>query len=98
MADVLYVSANGVRFAYFEEGRGPLVLLVHGFPDTAHTWDDVRPALAKRGYRAVSVFTRGYWPTEVPADGRYDAETLGRDLLALIEALGETSAIVVGHD
>ena len=93
-----HVQANGVRFAYLEEGTGPLVLLVHGFPDTAHTWDATRPALAAAGYRAVSPFTRGYAPTEVPADGRYDADTLGRDILALIEALGERSAIVVGHD
>jgi hypothetical protein len=41
--------ANGVRFAYLEEGGGPLVLLLHGFPDTAHSWDGVRPALAAAG-------------------------------------------------
>ncbi len=92
------VQANGVKFAYLEEGAGPLVLLLHGFPDTAHTWDAVRPALAKAGYRAVSPFMRGYFPSEVPADGRYDGDTLGRDVLALIDALGEKSAIVVGHD
>jgi len=93
-----HVDANGLRFAYLEEGSGPLVLLVHGFPDTAHTWDEVRPALAAAGFRAVSPFTRGYHPTEVPADRAYDAETLGRDLVALAEALGDPSAIIVGHD
>jgi pimeloyl-ACP methyl ester carboxylesterase len=93
-----FVSANGVRFATFESGTGPLVLLVHGFPDTAHTWDRVRPALAGAGFRAVAIFTRGYAPTSIPADGKYDADTLGRDLLALIDALGEKSAVVVGHD
>jgi pimeloyl-ACP methyl ester carboxylesterase len=92
------VTANGVDFAYFEEGTGPLVLLAHGFPDTAHTWSAVRPALAAAGYRAVSPFTRGYAPTSVPADGRYDSDTLGRDLAALVEALGESSAVIVGHD
>jgi pimeloyl-ACP methyl ester carboxylesterase len=92
------VHANGLRFAYFEEGKGPLVLLLHGFPDTAHTWDAVRPALAAAGYRAVSPFTRGYAPTEIPPDGPFDSDTLGRDALALIEALGEERAIVVGHD
>ena len=92
------VQANGLRFAYFEEGAGPLVLLVHGFPDTAHTWDAVRPALAAAGYRAVSPFTRGYAPTEIPREEDYDSDTLGRDLLALIAALGEDRAIVVGHD
>jgi pimeloyl-ACP methyl ester carboxylesterase len=93
-----HVDANGVRFAYFEEGKGPLVLLAHGFPDTAHTWDAVRPALARAGYRAVSPFMRGYAPSAVPADGKYDSDTLGRDLLALVEALGEERAVFVGHD
>jgi pimeloyl-ACP methyl ester carboxylesterase len=91
------VTANGLRFGYLERGEGPLVLLVHGFPDTAYTWDKVMPALADAGYRAVAPFTRGYRPTEVPADGAYDVETLARDVLALIDAFGG-SAIVVGHD
>ncbi len=98
MTEPKYVAANGLKFAYLEEGEGPLVLLVHGFPDTAHTWDRVRPALAEAGYRAVAPFTRGYLPTEIPKQEAFDSDTLGRDLLALIEALGETSAIVVGHD
>ncbi len=93
-----FVDANGLRFAYFEEGEGPLVLLVHGFPDTAHSWDLARPQLARAGYRAVSPFTRGYAPTEIPKTEDFGAETLGRDVLALIEALGESKAVVVGHD
>jgi pimeloyl-ACP methyl ester carboxylesterase len=93
-----FVTARGLKFAYLEEGTGPLVLLVHGFPDTAHGWDATMPALAKAGLRVVAPFTRGIHPTEIPADGKYDIETLGRDVLALIEALGEKQAIVVGHD
>jgi pimeloyl-ACP methyl ester carboxylesterase len=93
-----FVDANGVRFAYLEEGSGPLVLLVHGFPDTPHTWDAVRPAVAALGYRVVTPFTRGYYPTAIPADGAYDSDTLGRDVVALIEALGAERAVVVGHD
>ena len=93
-----FVDANGVRFAYLEEGSGPLVLLLHGFPDSAHSWDAVRPVLAAAGYRAVSPFLRGYHPSAIPADGRYDVGTLGRDAAALIEALGESRAVVVGHD
>jgi pimeloyl-ACP methyl ester carboxylesterase len=93
-----FVEANGLRFAYLESGKGPLVLLVHGFPDTAHSWDFVRPALAAAGFRAVAPFTRGYSPTSIPADGDYNSDTLGRDVLALIRALGEESAVVVGHD
>jgi pimeloyl-ACP methyl ester carboxylesterase len=93
-----FVDANGLRFGYLEQGAGPLVLLVHGFPDTAFTWDRALPALAAAGYRAVAPFTRGYAPTEIPADGAYDTDTLGKDLVALILALGADSAIVVGHD
>lgn len=92
------IRANGLNIAYFEEGEGPLVLLIHGFPDTAHTWDEVRPAVAAAGFRVVCPFNRGYAPTEVPADGKYDSDSLGNDVLALITALGESQAIVVGHD
>ena len=95
--EIRTVQANGIRFAYFEEGKGPLVLLFHGFPDTAHDWDPVRPLLAARGYRAVSPFMRGYRPTEIPAEDA-DGETLARDVIALIDALGEKEAILVGHD
>jgi pimeloyl-ACP methyl ester carboxylesterase len=92
------VQANGLSFACLEEGSGPLVLLLHGFPDTAHTWDSTRPALAAAGYRAVSPFMRGYAPTAIPADGDYGVDALAHDVAALIEALGETRAIVIGHD
>ena len=92
------VRANGIDFACLAEGEGPLVVLVHGFPDTAHTWDRVLPALAAAGYRAVAPFTRGYAPTSIPGDGVYDTGTLGQDILGLIEALGESRAVVVGHD
>ncbi len=98
MSELRFVEANALRFGYFEEGTGPLVVLLHGFPDTAHSWEPTRRVLAGAGYRAVSPFMRGYFPTEVPQDGKYDSETLGQDVLALIEALGERSAIVVGHD
>jgi pimeloyl-ACP methyl ester carboxylesterase len=98
MADAMqFVQANGLRFAYLEEGSGPLVLLLHGFPDTAHTWDELRPRIAAKGYRAVSPFMRGYAPSGIP-DRDTDQETLARDALALIEALGASEAIVIGHD
>src|SRR5580704_17116558 len=91
------VQANGLRFACIEEGSGPLVLLLHGFPDTAHTWDDLRPRLARKGCRAVSPFMRGYRPTAIP-ERDADFETIARVAIALVEALGEKQAILVGHD
>ena len=85
MADVIhFVDANGLKFAYLEEGSGPLVLMLHGFPDTAHTWDDLRPRIAAKGYRAISPFMRGYHPSAIP-DRDPDQETLARDPLALLK-------------
>lgn len=92
------IEANGVCFAYLEAGSGPLVLLIHGFPDTAYTWDRALPALADAGFRAIAPFTRGYFPTTIPAGDNYDNDTLGKDVLAIIEALGEQQAVVIGHD
>jgi pimeloyl-ACP methyl ester carboxylesterase len=92
------VQANGLRFAYLEQGQGPLVLLLHGFPDTAYTWDATLPALADAGYRAVAPFMRGYAPTEIPTNDDFGADTLAKDVFGLIDALGGKPAIVVGHD
>jgi pimeloyl-ACP methyl ester carboxylesterase len=92
-----FAEANGLTFAYLEEGSGPLVLMLHGFPDTAHSWDDLRPRIAAKGYRAVSPFMRGYHPSAIPAADP-DQETLAHDPLALIDALGADEAIVIGHD
>lgn len=77
---------------------GPLVILVHGFPDTARTWDALGPRIAAAGFRVVAPYTRGYAPTAIPADGKYDSDTLGRDLVELLDALGEDKATLVGHD
>lgn len=93
------VSANGVDFALLECGSGPLALCLHGFPDSAHTWRHLLPALADAGFRAVAPFQRGYAPTSVPADGLYQSSVLGVDANALHEALGgDGGAVVIGHD
>jgi pimeloyl-ACP methyl ester carboxylesterase len=92
------VRANGIEFAYIEEGEGPLVLLVHGFPDIAQTWTAQIEALAGAGYRAVAPNLRGYPPTEVPGHGYYDAATLAKDVEGLIEAFGGGPVSYVGHD
>jgi pimeloyl-ACP methyl ester carboxylesterase len=95
------VRANGLDFACIESGPadGPLALCLHGFPDTAHTWRHLLPRLADAGYHAVAPFLRGYAPTEVPADGRYDTGTLALDASALHEALGGGSdSVLIGHD
>ena len=93
------IRANGLDFAYLEEGEGPLVLLLHGFPDTARSWSHQMPALAAAGYRAVAPYLRGYPPTEIPADGFYDRGTLATDAAELIRQLGGGApAYLVGQD
>jgi pimeloyl-ACP methyl ester carboxylesterase len=93
------VTANQVEFAYLESGRGPLALCLHGFPDSAWTYRFLLPALAAAGYRAVAPFMRGYAPTAVPPDGRYQTAALGLDACALHDQLGgEGDAVIIGHD
>src|SRR5262245_52793277 len=93
------VRANGIEFAYLEEGEGPLVLLLHGFPDTAHSWSHQMPAVAAAGYRAVAPYLRGYPPSEIPREGFYDRATLVADIAALIHALnGDAPVHLVGQD
>ncbi len=97
-SDVKFVDANGIHFGYVEEGTGPLVLLLHGYPETARSWATVQYRLAAAGYRVVAPYMRGYPPSSFAADGNYSVAALGQDVVALIDALGEKQAIVVGHD
>jgi pimeloyl-ACP methyl ester carboxylesterase len=92
------VRANGLEFAYLEEGSGPLCLCLHGFPDNAWSWERQLPAFAAAGYRVVAPFLRGYAPTAVPAAGWYDRATLAADVRGLIEALDGAPAVLVGQD
>lgn len=90
-----------MRFAVLEAGdpAAPLALCLHGFPDSARTWRHLLPALAEAGWHAVAPWMRGYAPTAVPADGRYQTGALATDASALHEVLGgDTPGVVVGHD
>lgn len=93
-----WVRANDLDIAVLEAGDGPLVLCLHGFPDTAWSMRPLLAALAAAGYRAVAPFMRGYAPTSIPADGDYRATTLAQDAIELMKALGEERAFIVGHD
>jgi pimeloyl-ACP methyl ester carboxylesterase len=93
------IAANDLEFGYLEAGSGPLALCLHGFPDSAWTWRFLLPALADAGFRAVAPFLRGYAPTDVPADGRYQTGALALDAIALHGALGgDGEAVIIGHD
>ncbi len=93
------VTANGVDFGLLETGTGPLALCLHGFPDTAQTWRHLLPRLADAGFHAVAPFMRGYAPTSVPPDGRYQTAALSTDANALHDVLGgDSGAVIIGHD
>jgi pimeloyl-ACP methyl ester carboxylesterase len=78
---------------------GPLALLLHGFPDTPWTWRHLMPLLAEDGFRVVAPYLRGYHPSGVPADGRYQTGALVADAMALYDALAaDHRAVLVGHD
>ncbi|MGY2083072.1 alpha/beta fold hydrolase [Blastococcus sp. SYSU DS0539] len=91
------ISANGVRLHAAEAGEGPLVLLLHGFPQFWWTWRAQLTSLAEAGFRAVAPDLRGYGASDKPPRG-YDLPTLSADVAALVRALGERDAVVVGHD
>jgi pimeloyl-ACP methyl ester carboxylesterase len=94
-----FVDVGGLRMHIVEEGTGPLVVLLHGFPEFSGTWRHQLRALAAAGYRAVAPDQRGYGQTDCPE--REDAYTilhLVGDIIGLIDVLGESQAVVVGHD
>lgn len=95
------VTANGVDFAYLEDGPtdGPLALCLHGFPDHAPTWEPLLPELARAGFHAVAPWLRGYAPTGLAPDGNYQTASLALDAVALADALaGDGDAVLIGHD
>lgn len=91
------VSANGIRMHVAECGDGPLVVLLHGFPEFWWSWRHQLTGLAAAGFRAVAVDLRGYGDSDKPPRG-YDMWTLAGDVAGLVRALGESTAHVVGHD
>jgi len=93
------VPVEGGRIHLVEQGRGPLVLMVHGFPESWYSWRHQLAALADAGFRAVAPDQRGYGGTTRPdAIDRYTLLDLVGDVVGLIDALGGGKAIVVGHD
>ncbi len=100
-AEVLDLDLPRVRLRALAwgPGDGPLVVALHGFPDTAWTWRHLGPHLAARGHRVVAPFTRGYGPSEVPADRCFQVGALIADAAQLHEVLGgDERSVLVGHD
>ena len=93
------IEANGITLHVTEEGTGPPVLLLHGFPELGYSYRHQLPALAAAGSRAIAPDQRGYGGSSRPAEiEAYDLDTLAADALALMDALDEREFVVVGHD
>ena len=92
-----YVTTNGIRMFAVEEGTGPLVILVHGFPEFWWSWHHQLPALAAAGYRAVAIDLPGYGRSDKP-DVTYDEPWLTACLAGLVPALGAQQCVIAGHD
>jgi pimeloyl-ACP methyl ester carboxylesterase len=94
-----YVDVRGLRMHIAEAGSGPLVLLLHGFPESWYSWRHQLPALAAAGFHVVAPDQRGYCRTDQPqAVGAYTILHLTGDVIGLMDALGERQAVVAGHD
>ena len=99
MAEHRLVEVPGGRIHCVEEGSGPLVLLVHGFPESWYSWRHQLPALAAAGYRAVAIDVRGYGrSSSPPAVEAYRMLAHVSDNVGVVRGLGESEAVVVGHD
>jgi pimeloyl-ACP methyl ester carboxylesterase len=94
------LDVAGLRLNVMQAGAGPVVLLLHGFPDSLHLWREVAPRVVAAGYRVVAVDQRGFGSSEAPADRRsYHIDRLVEDVVGVLGALGIGEPVhVIGHD
>ncbi|HET8674673.1 MAG TPA: alpha/beta hydrolase [Blastocatellia bacterium] len=93
-----YADSNGVKIHYASLGKGPLVVMIHGFPDFWYSWRDQMEALSAN-YQVVAIDQRGYNLSDKPKGvENYDMMLLVGDVAAVIKHLGRDKAIIVGHD
>jgi pimeloyl-ACP methyl ester carboxylesterase len=93
-----YADSHGVKIHYASLGTGPLIVMIHGFPDYWYTWRDQMEGLADR-YQVVAIDQRGYNLSDKPEGvENYDMRLLVGDVAAVIKSLGKDKAIIVGHD
>src|SRR4051794_36184477 len=96
--ETVSASAHDQRFVFTDSGDGPLVVLLHGFPDTPQGWAGTRERLNEAGYRTVVPYLRGYHPDTIIAGRSYGMEEAAEDVVHLLDAIEAEEAIVVGHD
>ena len=94
-----FVHSNGIKLRIAEAGTGPLVLMAHGWPESWYSWRHQITMLADAGYHVVAPDMRGYGESDKPVDvDDYDITHVAGDLVGILDALGEETAILVGHD
>ena len=94
-----FIDTNSIRMAVYEQGEGPAIILLHGFPELAYSWRHQLPALAGAGYRAIAPDQRGYGSTSAPPNVEdYRIEMLIDDVHGLLDGLKLDRAIFIGHD
>jgi pimeloyl-ACP methyl ester carboxylesterase len=93
------LARDGVSLNYLDEGNGPAVLLIHGFPDSINVWRHQIPALLAAGYRVIAADNRGMGQSDAPQEvADYDLEEIFADLLAILDECSIDRVAVVGHD
>lgn len=93
-----YCDVNGIKMHYVTEGEGPLVLLLHGFPQFWYAWRKIIPQLSQK-FKVVAPDLRGYGETDKPQNiSDYKLNNLSKDIVGLIKHLGYSKAFIVGHD
>src|SRR2546430_7278964 len=96
MVESRMAELDGLRMHYLTDGAGPLLVLLHGWPQTSHCWRHVIGPLA-RDHTVVAPDLRGYGRTDKPRTG-YDKRTMAADIHALVRSLGYDTVTLVGHD
>ncbi|HYM35037.1 MAG TPA: alpha/beta hydrolase, partial [Steroidobacteraceae bacterium] len=93
------LNVNGIDIHIMEQGSGPLAICCHGWPELGYSWRHQIPALAQAGYRVVVPDMRGFGKTEAPPEiSQYTILHMVGDIVALVQALGEKHAVIIGHD
>jgi pimeloyl-ACP methyl ester carboxylesterase len=99
MSSSRMIAANGIDISLLEQGEGPLVVLCHGWPELSYSWRHQIPAIAAAGFRVAAPDMRGFGRTSAPDDvNAYSIFNNVGDMVALVEALGEKHAVIIGHD
>ena len=96
--DFTSASVDSQRFIYSESGEGPVVVLLHGFPDTPAGWADTSEVLSGAGYRTIVPYLRGYHPETIVPGRSYRSREIAADALSLLDAIDADRAVLVGHD